>query len=264
MAPRKSRPGTCVLCERNTHLTYEHVPPRAAFNRGTVTVSPHGLGAEEAWQPPGTKIRGKQVQGGVGYYALCASCNNFLGTHYVRAYADWTWQLAHLQPVRDGRLLLHFQLKPLNILKQILAMFCVVNASYRGLHERVRHFILNPCSQQLPDDIRVFAYCCFGKRVRIHDLMAKCSLSSSDMRLYSEISMSPLGVALEVQGQKPDPRIMEITYFKEFPFDAQIERHMNVPNLAVESPLPLDFRTWDQIEADRRANEQAYPEAQED
>ena len=81
--------GDCHICGTNGKLTFEHVPPRAAFNKWRVRRIPGSdlIGADLD-SPSGGEI----CQRGAGGYTLCGQCNNETGGWYGDAFVDWTYQ----------------------------------------------------------------------------------------------------------------------------------------------------------------------------
>jgi hypothetical protein len=87
--PADQDPKRCRLCGEERQLTFEHIPPRAAYNRGRVSM----LGIED-WlahdaNPGGPEPRRQILQRGSGAYSLCADCNNHTGRLYVPELSAW-------------------------------------------------------------------------------------------------------------------------------------------------------------------------------
>ncbi len=89
----KNHFGKCALCGKECELTFEHVPPRAAFNSTpTRPVSENEIFKEEVindkermpWDTEGLKYQNQQQ--GMGRYSLCHECNNNTGSWYGDAY----------------------------------------------------------------------------------------------------------------------------------------------------------------------------------
>src|SRR6267378_1445712 len=86
MRRSRGKVGKCHLCGTVGPLSFEHVPPKAAFNNRPVIA----YGFDEAIkagpeQPKGGRIR----QRGAGAYTLCNRCNNNTGKWYGRFFAGW-------------------------------------------------------------------------------------------------------------------------------------------------------------------------------
>ena len=68
--------GQCCICGRESELTFEHIPPRAAFNQ-------FALKQYDFWNYLlHSNTRYIPSQRGAGKYSLCASCNNLTGEWY--------------------------------------------------------------------------------------------------------------------------------------------------------------------------------------
>ena len=80
----------CRLCGEIKPLTFEHVPPKSAFNNRSVKlITGHELFKEEyenrlPWEDEG--LYGKIQQKGRGGDYLCQECNNNVGSWYVPGY----------------------------------------------------------------------------------------------------------------------------------------------------------------------------------
>lgn len=76
LMPRERR-GKCYICGRIGKLSFEHIPPRKAFNERPVIKAQFeelvGLGPDEP-------ITGQIQQRGRGEYTLCPRCNNNTGS----------------------------------------------------------------------------------------------------------------------------------------------------------------------------------------
>jgi hypothetical protein len=84
--------GYCHLCGRYGKLSFEHVPPEAAFNGRPVRVR---TGMQVVTVDPDDE-RGKTNQRGAGAHTLCEPCNTTTGSWYGSAYVDWAFQSLHL------------------------------------------------------------------------------------------------------------------------------------------------------------------------
>src|ERR1700730_1548242 len=118
--------GLCHLCGTFGPLSYEHVPPSAAFNDRRVLEcgidKMIGGNLIDYLEKP----HGRYNQKGSGRYTLCSYCNNNTGRWYAPAYINFARLLFPLcQSVpATGIVDLRCVIKPLNVLKQIFVMFC--------------------------------------------------------------------------------------------------------------------------------------------
>lgn len=130
----KKRPvGYCALCGAYGQLTYEHIPPKAAFNSVPVKMY---KGPELIKKEPGKmpwdvhELTYTPQQKGAGKYSLCESCNNNTGSWYGAAYQDMAQRIAlalHNPEIEDSHSIGIKDVYPLRFLKQVIAMFCSVN-----------------------------------------------------------------------------------------------------------------------------------------
>ena len=122
MTKKAKKEGFCSLCSKYEALTYEHVPPQAAYNK--TRFIEYRL-CDEVYK---TGNKGRIKQGGIGEHTLCEQCNNDTGSWYGGEYVSWarscqdiinSWQqLGQTQ----GRVTLH-QVYPLRFLKQVVTCF---------------------------------------------------------------------------------------------------------------------------------------------
>ena len=74
---KKKEEGRCCLCGSEGKLSFEHIPPRSAFNDSTVLeVEFDKLITAESLE----NLKGKQNQRGGGDYSLCPKCNSLWAT----------------------------------------------------------------------------------------------------------------------------------------------------------------------------------------
>ncbi len=92
------RETTCHLCLRETALTYEHIPPKKAFNdcrKLWERFNPRTKGIGRDGQPKGpAQTRHEIWQGGFYVRTLCKACKNATGGTSARAYVQFVKALA--------------------------------------------------------------------------------------------------------------------------------------------------------------------------
>ena len=90
---RQEHTGICHICGEYKKLTYEHIPPEAAFKsqrRKMSTVKELMENKKDnraPWDIEGLKY--KQFQQGTGFFTLCGECNSFTGAKYGVTYSDF-------------------------------------------------------------------------------------------------------------------------------------------------------------------------------
>lgn len=247
---RKKRPtGTCHLCGSRGLLSFEHVPPESAFNNQPVVESAieEAFGRELDSQP-----RGKINQRGAGSYTLCDRCNNVTGSWYADAFARWCGQGAEVlvrSEFRPKLIYLHYVL-PLRVLKQIITMcFSTNTAQWRKNHPELETFVLDRNRRWLDPKYRVFAYYNVeGTFRRASHSMALVNLNRGrGVIQVTEISHPPFGYVLTVDGSKPDERLCEITHFQRYEYGEFEVAPLYLPVLPTHLPIPLDYRTQNEI-----------------
>jgi hypothetical protein len=133
-----------------TDLSFEHVPPRAAFNDYPVWV----LRGEEVFRADLEILpRGVQQQRGAGENTLCVPCNTTTGAWYGGAFAAFAFQAAQILYATRGRASLHcpFHFAPLRVLKQIVCMFMSINSpALAQVNPELVRFVKNPAPSAYP------------------------------------------------------------------------------------------------------------------
>ena len=118
--------GVCHLCGATAKLSFEHVPPEAAFNDQRVLESDIHRVMSGDLIAELEKPTGKFNQRGAGKFTLCDRCNTTTGGYYGRSYVQFVKQvfpLCHM--VQPGTpVTFDCQIRPLDVFKQILMMFC--------------------------------------------------------------------------------------------------------------------------------------------
>ena len=145
--------GKCALCGKECELTFEHIPPRAAFNSERARpVAGKVLMSKEVIEDPNrmpwdtSGLQYQNMQKGMGVFSLCPECNNNTGSWYGDAYVEFA-KIAHIAlhnlSVEENKHIVFKQLYPARIIKQILSMFCSINGPDAKALEPVRKFVLD-------------------------------------------------------------------------------------------------------------------------
>jgi hypothetical protein len=235
----------------NGRLSFEHVPPQAAFNDQRVLETDihrliGGNLIEELEKPTG-----KYNQRGAGKYTLCDRCNSSTGGWYGAAYVEFVRQvfpLCHTVPP-GTTVIIQCLIRPLDVFKQILVMFCSASPpSFAQKHPILVRYLLNPESR-VADDQRVFISLydlANSKATRQAGLTGRIDLDGPS-HMFSEISFPPFNLVMSVSGGSPDVNLFEITNFKEYAHRERRPVKLTLNNLAVNSYFPGDYRTFDEL-----------------
>ncbi len=249
MAQKKTF-GTCRLCGDTKLLTFEHIPPRSAFNdneRVFTTLHDHLSGRSH------TKFRR-----GLGTFSLCQACNNKTGALYGAAYVEWARQaLGFVEQVPDAiPQMLPFEIRPLPVIKQLCVMaIAMAPESSLTYHEEIRAFVLNHESQCLPSKYRLYAYLNVDGGPRFESGMVVASFApGTAMYIDAEVALPPTGIVVtssRAGRNKVPPRnapLCDITWFSEFSYNALARVNLSLAKLATHTPFPLDYRSPEEIE----------------
>lgn len=248
MAKRKMSSGICRLCGENKELSFEHIPPKSAFNSQTT----YREVAFDEWanldNPFDHKPRGKVIQGGTGFHALCRDCNSFLGREYVTAYQRWASIFMEASLTQTEVIELSaLSIQPLRILKQIIAMLvCINDKWYLKEYPDLAKFLKDPFSNELPENYRIFLYIkgAGNFRFKTHSTISDPSYGILNM---TELAFAPFGYILTFDYQGVFPNMAEITSFKTYPPEENFNLSFALKRLSTWLPMQLDYRSREEI-----------------
>ena len=266
---KKPKFGICKLCGKYTVLTYEHVPPKAAFNDTPVKQ----ISGNEAIKSLGedrlpwdlSNLYGTIQQRGKGEYYLCHSCNENTGSWYVPYFVRFIRGIFYAISSTGGLenetaiQLSAESIRPLPLFKEIMVMFCNINHNCFG-DENLRSFLLDRNSNAFDSKrYRVFCYIAKGPVLRMNGLSVACYTSSRKetmMVTMSEITATPLGFALYIDlPEGYEPQGCEITPFSNCRYEETAKCEMLLPVLESNIMFSGDYRTKEEIEATVEQNE---------
>ena len=200
--------------------------------------------------PVEPKIKGKIEQGGVGYYALCRSCNSFIGSNYVTAYNIYSNSFIQFAK-RDYNNHCVFDMhdfEALKVLKQIVSMFLTINGwEFSKNNPELSEFVLDLNKQDLPTKFRFFEYLNTEGQLRNLALSVKGSFATGVSIARSEIAFPPLGHVMTVGFTGSLPLHQEITDFKINTASEKIAYRFHMYRLPTILPIFLDYRTREVI-----------------
>lgn len=247
--------GKCHLCGKVGELSFEHVPPRKAFNEKPVVKAKFdevlGLG-------PDAQIKGPVQQRGMGDYTLCLKCNNDTGSWYGRSFVDWCYQgLEILLKTNAKPTLIYLNyLFPLRILKQIITMFFSVNGpGFGDANPALVKFVLNRDEYNLSPKYRFFVYYNTSGRFRYAGVSAMVNVYTGKLWTLSEINFPPYGYVLTFDSGPPDSRLFEITHFSKYRYNDHAVKALRLPVLPTHMWFPGDYRTKEEIEKQAKESE---------
>lgn len=255
---RRERPqGTCHICGADGPLSFEHIPPRKAFNEHRVV----SVRFEEAINlGPDEFPRGKIHQRGVGGYTLCATCNNKTGHWYGNQFIDWCYEGMSVLMSSGGHPSLSYvvHLYPLPVLKEIVTMLFSVNHDrFHGVNQELVRFVLNRNRIGLPKKYRFFTYFNTSPQFRAMPITGLMQFERGGQPiLISEFSYPPYGYVMTIDSEPPDDRLFEITHFARYEYYELAELALDLPVLPVHTPFPGDYRTKEEINKQIQQNKE--------
>jgi len=257
------------LCGQVGELSFEHGPPRAAFNNSLAIRCRGDEWLRDKRAMP-WDVRGRhyqQQQSGTGERSLCPKCNNDTGAWYAKDYAHFaecvvqSLGTADSDYIAGGRMLrVSFRdIYPLRIVKEIVAMFATVNGpAFHVAEPDLCALVLGRGRRGIdPERYRLGVYVLSGTIRRwtgMSSLLYAGSNGSNDVRVVSELSAVPCGFVLECRPHGPEPRFLDITGFaNQFTYDDTASFDAPVPVFENNTMLPLNYRTKGEIIGDTGA-----------
>ncbi len=250
MSKKEKQIGICCLCKEEKELTFEHIPPKTAFNKNTRYYSIPDKEFFKIKDFLNYKHMGLIKQGGMGGYYLCRECNSFLGSNYVRSYQGWAnMGMGIVQSPYTDADLFSVRIKnsnPLRILKQIIAIFICLNnndfTNTKGFFELL-DFVRNPNSNYLPNRYKIYTY------LNNEGNFRKVPHAYTNFAgLVGEFTYPPFGYILSIDEPHPVSRLTDITHFKDFQDNRLHEFEIALFKNPTYYPIILDYRRKEEFE----------------
>ncbi len=249
MARRKKVFGDCHICGIYSKLSFEHVPPRSAFNNHPVFVA-DAKALIGNWDGELGNIKGKIHQLGSGSYTLCEKCNSDTGAWYGNSFADWVYQAFRILNFTKGKPTLYYQFRifPLRVIKQIVCMFFSANGSkFRKANPDLEKFVLNREAKYLRPEIRIYTYYNLSGISRQSGVTGVLNLAKRRHHTFSEIAFFPLGYVMTFESEVPDNRPVDISFFANYAFNDWKEFSFQLPVLPIYTYFPGDYRAREEL-----------------
>ena len=281
---RKKVFGNCRICGKHAQLSFEHVPPEAAFNNCPV-VGKHIIDLINKDPDYYFDEKGHKSQRGAGAYTLCEQCNSDTGSWYGDAFANFTYQSLDILQHAEGPPSLYypFRIYPLRVIKQIIIMFFSVNDNlFRCNHPDLVRFVLNKYEHHLNPDFRILVYFNSSPRGRyiggvsmakmnpdeinmdtMENLQRKIESEHAKSRLLSEIAFPPLGYVMSFNSEQLDKQLYDISFFTKYRYDDCRSIPLKLPVFPVHTWFPADYRSPEQVQQDFEENSQIETENSE-
>lgn len=248
--------GICKICGKKGKLTFEHIPPRKAFNdRRAKLFTGNELSKTISdkkrlpWDLSGLKY--KQQQRGVGLYSLCASCNSLTGTLYGDEYIKFAWTIGKLlnENSMEGKNTVGIKLENVyisRIAKQILSMFCSTYSGFTKKYPYVKNLILNKDEiLKTFSDFRITMFLLKEYKISYTGLTA-LAYGNGQTKILAEIDAYPFGFVLELEPKEVSTDL-DITSFLNHKYNEQFDLELGINIRERNIMFPLDFRTKEEI-----------------
>lgn len=233
--------GKCCICGLEKELTFEHIPPRAAFNS-------FGLKLYDFW---GFLLEGNkrytQAQQGFGGYTLCASCNNLTGEWYGTAYAEFASQgKRYYKSNAQGLLRVPYEISPLRVFKQVVSCFASVNgAQWCDQNPDIRDFLLDPNSRSFPSKMDIRMYMQTHGRAKADGIKGQIDVFTGERFIGSEFAFFPFSFICVDDRTNSNYRVLNELFslrsFLDYRYDSRAKVYLNIPRKPC-NPTTLDFR----------------------
>lgn len=252
--------GKCKICGKEKKLTFEHIPPKASFNGQKVEIIKGDeliktiTGKRLPWDTSGLKK--KVSQNGTKVKTLCSKCNSFTGQHYGSWYVDLVGGFHNFIQSNKPKANEYYefdlhQIKPLNIFKQIISMFCSTT-SITMTHPIIRKFLLDiECNEFPEDEFRVLLNIFISGIPKITGPTVMSTIR--DHYLLSQIVAYPFELTLIMNYDKLKSKDLthygtDITNFTKYKYNAEEDIKFKARMIESFTSFPLERRGKDEIE----------------
>jgi hypothetical protein len=258
--------GCCRLCGQIGELTYEHFPPRSAYNGGRQRAygfwASHEAGETEIGAVPSGGWT--SMQRGIGAAVLCGPCNNVrTGSRLVPVYSRFARKtvevIAANTSVVDGRphVPVGFRIEIEDsalgaVARQALVMMMAVSggAALTRTWPKLFDLVTSDTTGELPTELALGLRLVVGGRSRAAGPLVQ--ISRDGYRVFYELSATPFSWNLSVGAPGVHPIIDGADLSGWFCW-APIERvaaTIELPVGSVVTPYPGDFRTAETVQAE--------------
>jgi hypothetical protein len=258
MAKRKIR-DHCWVCGQFRTLTFEHVPPKKAFNNQRVEVC-----SVEDWlyRQPGVSVSGRW-QKATGLVATCAGCNNNTGAWYGGEFVAWVLRAADILarlpspaamdqvPQRIVVTATFPAVAPLLFLKQVVYMILATNGPDFGrLNPDLRQFVLDKEMVGLPPRYHFHLGLLWGPNARQVGAAGKIDIFKGQNAVLAEVAFAPFSYVLRIGDRLDSLPPCDISGFSRYKPDERLDLELTLLVGFCHAPLACDYRSMAAILAD--------------
>lgn len=233
--------GICCICGQETDLTFEHIPPKAAFNHFSLRLYDYYRYLLR------NNLRYKTAQNGAGVFSLCSSCNNLTGEWYGSAYAEFATQgMTYYRRQSQGLLEVPYTIYPLRVLKQIVSCFASVNGpQWCQQNPAIKEFLLNPHERRFPPEMDIRMYMQEKERTKLGEIAAQLNPYTGERFFGNEWGYPPFSYIYVDDKSYTNSRVLNELYpvinFLKYDYDDHTTVYLKIPRKPC-NPQTLDFR----------------------
>lgn len=254
--------GKCHICQNETELTYEHIPPHKAFNwssaksiEGNEIMKLVTDDNRMPWEMNGLKY--KQKQRGMGMHSLCKSCNNITGAYYGTEYIKFAYAINKLFPEIIERCknnqtnIIGINVKgmrPLLFAKQVLSMFCSTCPHITVKDKHIKDLLLKKDLIGLDSKKYKLSMFLLNEYKIGYTGIQGQYVSGVGTRVLATIDAYPFGFVLEFNPMEnfETPELDITSFFNEYE-DKEYDMHFGLPILERNIVFACDYRTKEEI-----------------
>jgi hypothetical protein len=152
----------------------------------------------------------------------------------------------------DGKMSLEYypyRIYPLRVVKQVVTMFCsACGPSFQKRFPDMAKFVLDRDQRYLPYEMKVYAYLIDAKN-SVGNRQSPMSgvLKGTKQYIFAEIAFAPLGFVLTGDVVPVSAALVDIANFSYSSFFTCQTIFLNLPVLPINTWLPGDFRSKEEI-----------------
>ena len=265
-------PETCHVCRKeHAKLSYEHTPPRAAFNNERTTV--YGFEDWMRFSETGEWSGGRIEQRGAGGHVLCEDCNNKTGSWYgneLRVAANAGARLLREAPLAEFDTLLEHRWAdvkftqsavgphPLRFIKQVVTMLLATSPVELSLaHPELGDFVLDKERSGLPDIFRFYLSLFAGPIARSTGVAQHLQLDPPRMDTLVEVAFPPYAYVMTIDSEPEAVESADITAFTDLTYKNKADIELSLLIGFGHTIFPADYRTKAMVEKTIADNEAA-------
>ena len=251
----------CHICGNRRPLTFEHLPPKGAFNSNPIRKM-----TIDDWikQGGGIDLVGSVLQQrGAGGKTLCKQCNSDTGSWYVPELIHWCQagmsMLSKLSSDEDADMdpnprIAHVIFKdvhPLRFLKQFATMILSTNGPAFGeINSDLSSFVLDKRRTGISDRY-VFCIALYrGPGARFIDLGGRIDVKTGEKEVISEIAYPPFSYVLRINDKPGTPFLGDVSYFANYDYEQKDDVELKLQIGFGHTLFPTDYRSKAAIKQD--------------